>query len=105
MTVVSSDVESLRKEIIKTSRNKAKAPYTIFVVGETDVGKPSLLEFLANVLIGNHLDGYDFNILDQHKEQVASSGQSQTNSAGIYELTSKNGILVSIGICEYYKQV
>jgi polynucleotide 5'-kinase involved in rRNA processing len=41
------------KGIIKTSaENKAQAPYTILLVGETGTGKSSLLEFIANVLVG-----------------------------------------------------
>jgi len=101
--VGSSDVESLRKGIIKTSRNEAKAPYTILLVGETGTGKSSALEFIANVLIGKGVDCYDFNILDHSNEQGGSSGQSQTNSARIYELSSKNDILVSITACGQYK--
>ena len=103
LTISPSDVESLEKGIIKTSRNKAQAPYTILLVGETGTGKSSLLELIANVLIGRPLGGYNFNILDQKNEQGGSSGQSQTNSARIYELTSKNGMMVSTGIREFYK--
>ena len=103
LTVSPSDVKSLKKGIIETSRNKAQATYTILLVGETGTGKSSLLEFIANVLIGKPLGGYNFNILDQKNEQGGSSGQSQTNSARIYELTSNNGIVVSRGICGYYK--
>ena len=88
-----SDVESLRKGIIKTENNRT--PYTILLVGETGTGKSSLLEIIANVLISKNVDCYDFGILDCSNEQGGSSGQSQTNSARIYEFTSKNGISVS----------
>ena len=87
--------------IIKTSRNEAQAPYTILLVGETGTGKSSLLEFIANILIGKDVDCYDFNILD-YNEEGGSGGQTQTNSARMYEFTSKNGVMVSIGIFEYF---
>src|SRR5258706_11969600 len=41
LNIFSSDVESLKKGIIKTSKNKAKMSYTILLVGETGVGKSS----------------------------------------------------------------
>ena len=93
-----SDVESLRKGIIKTSQNKGKAPYTILLVGEIGVGKSSLLELIANVIVGNDIGHYDFNILDHTNEQGGSNYQSQTNSARVYKLTSKNGIVVSTSV-------
>jgi predicted GTPase len=92
--VISSDVESLKQGIIKTSKNEGRAPYTILLVGETGVGKSSVLELIANVLIGN-AGHYDFDILDHTNEQGGSDNQSQTNSARLYEITSKNGIMVS----------
>ena len=98
-----SDVKSLKKGIIKTSRNKTQ--YTILLVGETGTGKSLLLEFIGNVLLGKAHDGYKFDIVDQDNEEGGSSGQSQTNSARVYELTSANGILVSTGIWEYYEGV
>jgi len=93
LTVFPSDVESLKKGIIKTSKNKAS--YTILLVGETGVGKSAFLEFLGNVLIGNDIDHYSFRTLDRDNEQNGSEKQSQTNSARLYELKSKNGIVVS----------
>ena len=93
-----SNVESLRKGIIKTSKNKANKPYTILLVGETGVGKSSLLELIANVLFGNNVDHYDFNVIDNSNEQHGPSHQSQTNSARLYELTSTNGLVVSTGL-------
>ena len=53
------------------------------------------MELLANVLAGNDVDNYNFNILDHSNEQGGSNNQSQTNLARIYELTSSNGITVS----------
>ena len=55
------------------------------------------MEFLANVLFGNNIDRYNFRILDESNEQSGSSNQSRTNSARLYELASKNGIVVSDG--------
>ena len=98
LTVFSSDVESLKKGIVKTSKNKVNAPYTILLVGETGVGKSSVLEFIANTLIGNDIDHYDFQILDHANEQSGSENQSQTNSARMYEPSSKNGIVVSVNV-------
>ena len=95
--MIYSDVESLKKGIIKTVKNKARASYTILLVGETGVGKSSVLELIANVLMGN-VDRYDFDILDHTNEQGGSDNQSQTNSARIYEITSKNGVMVSPSI-------
>jgi len=92
---ISSDVQSLKQGTIKTSKNTVQAPYTILLVGETGVGKSSILEFIANVLIGRDMDHYDFEILDPTNEQGGSENQSQTNSALLYQLRSNNGIMVS----------
>ena len=100
LTALHSDVESIRKAIVKTSKNKANTPYTILLIGETGVGKSSVLEFIANVFAGNDIDHYNFDVLDYTNEQGGSNNQSQTNSAQLYELTSKNGIVVSMGIRE-----
>jgi len=54
------------------------------------------LELIANVLTGNDIDHYNFNVLDHRNEQHGPSNQSQTNSARLYEFTSKNGIVVRI---------
>jgi len=90
-----SDVESLKEGIIKTSKNELNTPYTILLVGETGVGKSSVLELIANVVTGKSIDHCDFSILDHTNEQGGSDNQSQTKSARLYELTSKNGIVVS----------
>src|SRR5258706_3519485 len=91
----SSNVESLRTGIINSSNNKTNAPYNILLLGETGVGKSSLLELIANVLTGNDIDHYNFKILDHTNEQGDSDHQSQTNSSRLYEFTSTNGIVVS----------
>jgi hypothetical protein len=56
VTVFSSDVESLKKGITNTSNNRANKTSTTLLVGETGVGNPSVLEYIANVLIGNDID-------------------------------------------------
>lgn len=88
-------MESLKKGIIKVSKNQVGAPYTILIVGETGVGKSSVLEFIANVLSGKEMSHYNFDILDRTNEQVGSDNQSKTNSARLYEFPSKSGIAVS----------
>jgi len=60
-----------------------------------------VLELIANVLAGNDIDHYNFNILDHTNERGGSNNQSQTNSARFYEFTSKNGVVVSSAICEH----
>jgi len=93
-------VESLKKGIITTSKNKAKASYTFLLVGETGVGKSSVLELITNICAGNDIDHYNFHTLNHTNKQGGSNSQSQTNSARLYELMSKNGIVVSVGIYE-----
>lgn len=97
LKVFSSDVNSIKEGIIRTSKNEGQAPYNILLVGETGTGKSSLLEFIANILIGKSVDGYDFTILDHDNEQGGSPSQSQTTLSRMYELRSKNGISVSVG--------
>ena len=103
LTVDSSDVESLRQGIIEKSKHKAQLPYNILLVGETGTGKSSFLEFVDNVLTGKDVNRYEFKTLDRSNEAGGSGGQSQTNSARIYEITSRNGILVSNEVCECYE--
>ena len=89
-------MESLKKGIIKTSANKS---YTILLVGETGVGKSSIMELIANVLVGNDINIYNFNILDRANERGGSKNKSQTNSTRLYELMSNNGVTVCPDIC------
>jgi len=98
MIVFSSDIESLKNGVINTSKNKAQAPYTILLVGDSGVGKSSVLEFIANVLAGNDIEHYNFNTLDHTNERGGSDNQSQTTEARLYELTSKNGVKIGTGI-------
>ena len=86
--------------IIKTRANPAKTSYTILLVGETGVGKSSLLELIANVLQGNDVDHYDLDTLDHTNEQSGSNNQSQPDSVHLYQFTSKNGVVVSTVIYE-----
>ena len=88
LTAPSSDVASLKKGIIK---NKEKARHTVFLIGETGVGKSLALKLFANVLVGNGPDHYDFDIL----------GHKQTNSANLYEFTSNNGTVVGPDAFQY----
>lgn len=62
------------------------------------MGKSAVLEFIANVLIGNTPAHYDFDILDRTNERGLSDNQSQTDSARFYELVSNSGIVVSARI-------
>ena len=93
-----SDVESLKNGIIKTSKNEAKAPYNILLLGETGVGKSTFLGLIASVLAGKHINPYNPDVLD-HTNNLTN--QTQTNSVHLYELTSENGIVVSASICEH----
>ena len=95
---MASDAASIKRAIIKTSKNEAQAPYNILLVGGTGVGKSSVLELIANVFAGNAIDNYNFDILDHTNEQDGPNNRSQTSSARLYEVTSKNGIVVSVGI-------
>ena len=95
---ISSNVDDLKHGIIKTSKDEAKPPYTILLIGETGVGKTSALELIANVLTGNDIDHYDFDILDRTYEHGSLDNHPQTNSARLYELTSNNGIVVSFDV-------
>ena len=92
LTVLFSDVEFLKKGIVE---NKSNAPYTILLVGDTGVGKSSFLKLIANVFAGNDINHYNFDLLDYSNEQGGANNHSQTNSARLYEFTSKNGVVVS----------
>ena len=101
LTIFSSNIESLKNGIVHVSKNDVKAPYTILLVGETGVGKSSVLELIANVLAANDTAHYNFDVLDHTNEQGGPTNQSQTNSARMYEFRSKNGVVVSTSIYVY----
>ena len=93
---IPSDIESLKQGIVKTSKK-----HTILLVGEAGVGKSSFLQFIANILTGNAIDHYAFDILDHTNEKASfNNNQAQTNEARLYEITSTNGVVVSAGACE-----
>jgi energy-coupling factor transporter ATP-binding protein EcfA2 len=93
LTVSHSSVNFIERGIVKTAKNKANAPYTVLLVGETGVGKTSFLKFIANVLIGNNFDHYDLDILDYLPNKRGVIGQ--TVLSHFYEFTSVSGIVVS----------
>lgn len=74
---------------MKTTKNQKE--FTILLVGKTGTGKTSFLSLLYNVLVGNPLRQY-VEKQDAENEAGGSQAESQTQSALIYEFTSKNGI-------------
>lgn len=83
----------MRNGIVKTTDKKTEL--TLLLVGETGVGKTSFLSLIANVLAGNELEEY-VDLHDLTNEKGGLHSQSQTNSAKVYELESKNGITIRI---------
>ncbi|KAK2467587.1 hypothetical protein APHAL10511_000442 [Amanita phalloides] len=84
--------EEIGKGNINTTHRRE---YTILLIGETGTGKTSLLSLIANVLEGRSPSEY----VVHHTEENEAGGpqnQSQTKSAKLYELTSKNGIKIRI---------
>ncbi|KAG7090681.1 hypothetical protein E1B28_009779 [Marasmius oreades] len=83
----------LREGKVKTTDRKNE--FTILLVGETGVGKTSILSLIANVLAGNKPDQY-VDMHDPSNEAGGSQSRSQTNMAIVYEFKSQNGIIVRI---------
>ena len=71
LTVVSSDVESLRKGIIKKSRNEAQTPNTN-LSGETGTGKFSIFKLIANTNIGDGIDPLPHNRVESVRKYEMS---------------------------------
>jgi GTPase SAR1 family protein len=72
-----------------------KREFTILLVGETGVGKTTVLSLIANILEGRTPEQY----VDFHapgNEAGGSQSGSQTKSAQVYEFGSKNGVIVRI---------
>ncbi|KAF9255389.1 hypothetical protein L218DRAFT_937744 [Marasmius fiardii PR-910] len=85
--------EDVGRGIIKTT--DGKQVLTILLVGETGVGKTSLLTFLGNVFAG-HKSGQYVDMHEKSKEMGGSQSQSQTDSATLYEFVSQNGVVVRV---------
>lgn len=93
---MSSDVLALKQGIVKTSKNKANTPCTVLLVGESGVGKSSLVKFITSTLHGKDVDHYNLDIFDEG----AVSYQDQT-PPHLYDITSNNGVLVSANAFEH----
>ncbi len=68
---------------------------SLSAVGETGKGKTTFLSLLANVLNGQKPQNYE-SFYDRSNESGGNVNQSQTNSARLYKLTSRNGIVVHV---------
>jgi len=73
-----------------------KRDYTILLVGETGVGKTTLLSCIKNALLGKSPINYDLNVHDLSNESGLGSGTSQTNDAKLYVFTSMNGVVLRV---------
>ena len=58
------------------------------------------MELIEIALTGRDIDHCDPNILNHANEHGRPGNQSRTNSARLYEIKSKNGIVVSTGFCK-----
>jgi tRNA U34 5-carboxymethylaminomethyl modifying GTPase MnmE/TrmE len=90
-----STAESLSKGVVNTSPDKKRTEFTILLVGETGVGKTSVLSLLYNILKGFDSDHYE-TANDKKLEAGGSQAQSQTMSAKIYEFKSVNNLKIRI---------
>jgi GTP-binding protein EngB required for normal cell division len=78
---MSSDLVSLQHGIVKTSKNKENAGYTVLLMGSTDVGRSSFMSIITTALLGKSIGTTLF-----------------VRSPHLHEITSKNGVLVSANI-------
>ena len=86
---MSSDLVSLRQGIVKTSRNKETAGYTVLLVGQTSVGTSSLVNLITTALLGQSIVT---NVL------MGTVDYPNQGSRQFHEITSRNGVLVSANI-------
>ena len=89
---MSSDIVSLRRRVVKLSNDMGNMPYTILLVGETGFGRSLLIKFISNALLGNYIDHYDLDIINEGPPYVGME------LPHLYEVTSNNGVLVSANV-------
>jgi len=87
------------------AKNKANAPHTILLIGGTGVGKSSLVEFIANTLLGRDGDYYDLAFLDRTNERGLFGSGTRTMSPHLYEIATEPGVLVSVNLFEHGEKV
>ena len=88
-----SEPETLKQGLLKSANRKTE--YTIILVGETGVGKTSVLSLIANVLAGRRPDEY-IDVYDKGNEEGGPQSKSQTNTAKVYEFKSRNEFTLRI---------
>ncbi|KIP03094.1 hypothetical protein PHLGIDRAFT_256134 [Phlebiopsis gigantea 11061_1 CR5-6] len=88
-----STADLLKRGIVKLTDHKEDL--TVLLVGETGVGKTSILSLFANVLAGHKPVEY-VDVHDASNEAGGAQKGSQTNYARVYEFTSKNGVTLRI---------
>ena len=89
-----NELSSVTRGVVFSANHKREI--TILLVGETGVGKTSVLNWIANTLLGVSPGQYDLQIHDAANEAGGSGRHSQTNRAQKYTLTSRNGFAVHI---------
>ena len=89
-----NEVASVARGIVCSTNYKHEL--TILLVGETGVGKTSVLTWFFNTLQGLSPDKYNLEVRNARNEAGGSAKHSQTNEAQIYTLRSVNGFTVTI---------